>query len=334
MKHFLVLFPVLTLLLAGCYKEPVAEGVIAPLSAFVGENISFTNYSQNAENVEWNMGDGTITSEFSPVYSYESPGIYNVILTAFGKKGDGNVAYFSVEILSKDPVANAVINPNPAWVGEEIAFTNLSTNTAYSEWDMGDGTVSTSFNLVHYYVDPGRYNVSLKAFNKNNDINIASFVVDITGSELMVIVKEYFDEYVIEDASVLLYASENDWYEADFDKAVGGEQFTNSYGECLFEGLSYQKYYVDVYYQLGNEGYVNWLLGKDDILWVETQEVSGGWDHTFIAYVEAVTFDNQKKSTGRPVVRPAPGDVHPIYKGAATNRSARENKISIQKERK
>ena len=234
----------------------------------------------------------------------------------------------------KEPFANATINPNPAWVGEDIAFTNLSTNTGYSEWDMGDGTASSSFNVVHYYIDPGQYTVTLNSYGEKKGTSRATFVVDVSGSALKIIVKEYIDEYVIEEASVLLYTSEDDWYEADFDKAVGGEQFTNSYGECMFEGLSSQKYYVDVYYQVGNEGYVNWLLGEEDIGWVETQEVTGGYDHTFIAYVDAVTFDDQKKSTGRPAVRPPLRDISQMKGTGAGDRSPRENKISTRIERK
>ena len=235
----------------------------------------------------------------------------------------------------KEPVANADIKYNPAWVGEDITFTNLSTNTAYSEWDMGDGTASSSFNVIHYYIDPGQYTVTLNSYGDKKGTSRATFVIDVTGSDLKIIVKEYYDEYLIEEASVLLYASQDDWYEANTDKAVGGEQFTNSYGECWFEGLSSQIYYVDVYYRLGNDGYVNWLLGEEDIGWVETQEVIGGYEQTFIAYVDAVTFDDdQKKSTGRPMVRPPLRDVSQMKGTCTGNRALRENKISTKIERK
>ena len=111
----------------------------------------------------------------------------------------------------KEPFANARINPNPAWVGEDITFTNLSTNTAYSEWDMGDGTVSSSFNVIHYYIDPGQYTVTLNSYGEKKGTSRATFVVDVSGSSLKVIVKEYYNEYVIEEASVYLYASLDDW---------------------------------------------------------------------------------------------------------------------------
>ncbi len=63
------------------------------------EEVTFTNLSQNATHVEWDMDDGTITSVFSPNYAFELPGLYNVMLTAFGEKGDVSVAYFNVEVI-------------------------------------------------------------------------------------------------------------------------------------------------------------------------------------------------------------------------------------------
>lgn len=235
----------------------------------------------------------------------------------------------------REPLANATINPMDPWVGEDITFTNLSTNTAYSEWDMGDGTASSSFNVVHYYIHPGEYNVNLSSYGDKKGMSRATFVIYVTGSELKVSVLEFYDEYAIEEASVLLYESEDDWWEANIDKAVGGEQFTDRYGECMFEGLSSMEYYVDVYYRVGNEGYVNWLLGEDDIGWVRTQEVMGAYYQEFIAYVDAVTFDDtQKKSTGRPALRPDVRDVKQIKGISAGQRTMKENKVSTPRERK
>lgn len=234
-----------------------------------------------------------------------------------------------------DPYADAVFTPKDPWVGEDVKFTNLSTNTDYVEWTMGDGVTYSAFSPTHYYIDPGKYTVNLRAFGKKSGVSVATFVVDVYGSELKVIVQEVDEEYAIEEASVILYASEDDWFEADIDKAVGGEQFTNRYGECWFEGLSYQMYYVDVYYRVGNEGYVNWLLGEYDIGWVETQELPGGYDHTFFANVEAVTFDDsQAKSTGRPALRPPMREVKRASGNAISGISLKENKTSTKLERK
>ena len=94
----------------------------------------------------------------------------------------------------QEPFADAIITPNPAWVGEDITFDNLSHNTDYVEWNMGDGSSSSAFNVVHYYTDPGTYDVTLSAYGKKGGVNVASFTVDVEGSELEIIVKEYWDE--------------------------------------------------------------------------------------------------------------------------------------------
>jgi hypothetical protein len=91
---------------------------------------------------------------------------------------------------------------------------------------------------------------------------------------------------------------------------------------------------VDVYYRVGNEGYVNWLLGEEDIEWVETQLLPGGYDHTFIAYVDFVTFDDQKKSAGRPLVRPPLQELNRSTEKSAGRTPLKENKFSVEKERK
>jgi PKD repeat protein len=225
------------------------------------------------------------------------------------------------------PFADAIISPNPAWVGEDITFDNYSYNMNYVEWSMGDGTTSSAFNVVHYYDHPGFYDVNLRAYGTNGQVSIASFVVEVEGSELRVIVEEIVQGYLIKGASVVLFASLDDWYEADYSKAVA-EEFTNDYGECYFSGLSYQRYYVDVY----EESHVNWLLGEEDpYRWIETQKLPGGWDHTFIAYVDYVTWE--KKSAGRPAERPSLENLKNQLKGAGAERPRKENKVSVKKER-
>ena len=237
----------------------------------------------------------------------------------------------------QEPFADAFITPNPAWVGEDITFTNASLHTDYVEWTMGDGTSSSAFNVVHYYYDPGFYDVTLRAFGKKSGVSMASFVVEVDGSELKIVVKEYYDEYFIDGASVVLFSTHEDWIEGDWENKGVAEEYTNQYGECYFSGLSYQKYYVDVYYKVGNEGYHNYFLGDEDIGFIETQLLPGGYDHTFIAYVDAVIFEEKKSaevSNERPAVRPPLVDLRSQQKSARGERPLKENKFSVKKERK
>jgi len=191
----------------------------------------------------------------------------------------------------KDPFADAIITPNPAFIGEDVTFTNLSHNAGAFEWALGDGTTSTAFNVVHTYYDPGKYLVSLKAFGERSGMSTATFEVDVIGEELKVRVLEYFDEYLVQGASVILYPTLQDWIN---ETNPVDEQFTNGVGECIFTNLSYQHYWVDVWEQ----DHDNYLLAEEDEGFIKTQLMEPGYEHLFIAYVDYYE-PGAKKSSSR-----------------------------------
>ncbi len=236
----------------------------------------------------------------------------------------------------KDPIANASINPNPAYVGEDITFTNRSTNTDYTEWDMGDGSTSTAFNVIHSYVDPGTYTVNQRSFRDKGGMSSVSHMVEVTGSELKIIVKEYWEEYLVPDVEIYLFLTLDDWDTGDINLAIG-PFYTDKYGEVTIDGLSYQNYYVDAYYQAGNEGYTNWDLGMEDVVWIDTKLLTGWEYHTFIAYVDEVTFETKKSASATNEVRkgripfsPAAGQ----KKATGQDRPIKENKSTQPREKK
>jgi PKD repeat protein len=191
----------------------------------------------------------------------------------------------------REPYADAIINPNPAYVGEDISFTNISDNAESFEWSMGDGTTSTAYNVIHYYDDPGTYLVSLTAFGRKGGVSTATFEVDVIGSELRIIVKEFYDEYVVPNASVILYPTLTDW---ENETNPVGERYTNAVGECIFTGLSYQRYYVDVW-EANHDNYT--LAAEDWERYIQTQLLEPGFDQTYVAYVDY--YETTKKSTSR-----------------------------------
>ncbi|MFO7934970.1 MAG: PKD domain-containing protein [Bacteroidales bacterium] len=221
----------------------------------------------------------------------------------------------------KDPYADAIITPNPAYVGEEIYFDNISTDAEQFEWNMGDGTIYNGVHVSHYYNDPGIYLVSLKAFGKKGGVSTATFEVEVIGSQLKVIVEEYYDEYPVPNASVILYPTLNDW---ENETNPVDEQFTNAVGECMFTGLSYQRYYVDVW----EEDHDNYTLASEDVGFIETQLLEPGYDHTFIAYVDYYE-PTAKKSTSRSTQKEL------MMKEGETGkkRPLKENKFSEKKEK-
>jgi subtilisin family serine protease/PKD repeat protein len=73
--------------------QPIAEFDVEmssanpSLSFEVGETISFLNKSSNANEFIWDFGDGNASMEVEPFHSYETPGVYTVVLRAIGPEG-------------------------------------------------------------------------------------------------------------------------------------------------------------------------------------------------------------------------------------------------------
>lgn len=232
---------------------------------------------------------------------------------------------------NREPYAEAAVDLNPAFVGEYVRFTSYSTNTDHVEWEMGDGYLYDTPVVDHFYVDPGSYDVTLRAFGTKRGVSTAVIPMEVIGSEITIEVREYYEEYLIPDVEIYLFMTLDDWDTGDIDLAIG-PFYTDSYGNVTIDGLSYQKYYVDAYYQYGNEGYVNWILGGEDVYWIETQLLTGWETHFFTAYVEAVVFDSKKSTearTGRLPFSPAAGQLK-----AASDRAKKENKSTVEGEKR
>lgn len=189
---------------------------------------------------------------------------------------------------NREPFADATVDLNPAFVGEYVRFTSYSTNTDYEEWDMDDGIMYTQPIVDHYFVDPGDYDVTLRAFGTHGGVSTALIPMEVIGAELTVVVKEYYDDYVLPEASVILYPTLTDW---ENQTNMVAEAFTDSNGECTFTNLSYQEYFIDVW-----EAYHhNWDLAAEDVEFIKTPMLEGAYYWTFEALVDYFP-DGAKKS--------------------------------------
>lgn len=211
---------------------------------------------------------------------------------------------------NREPFADASISVNPAYVGEYITFQSYSTNSDYVEWDMGDEYTYDDPLVEHYYEDPGWYDVELKAFGTKGGVDIAVFPVEVIGSELTVEVRLYSDPgaplgALIPNARVRLYPDLPAW---NAEERMEVEAYTNSYGQCTFTNLSYQRYYVDVW----DDFHDNYTLASEDVGFIETDPLEGIYLWTFVAMVDY--YPGGKKSTAsktRPELTldaPATGD--------------------------
>ncbi|HPT13408.1 MAG TPA: PKD domain-containing protein [Bacteroidales bacterium] len=112
MKHLLKIGMAMLVLFAvaqsmSCKEEKVPE-VIASFTYAVDATdymkVTFTNQSQNFSALAWDFGDGTTSTEASPVHTYAALGTFTVKLTATNNDGSGTDMYSEVVTIT-DPNA-------------------------------------------------------------------------------------------------------------------------------------------------------------------------------------------------------------------------------------
>jgi len=180
------------------------------------------------------------------------------------------------------PNAYFSATPGEPVVGEEVMFTNESDNAYGFDWNFGDGYISHDVNPVHYYTASGSFEVALKAFSRNGQSDEAFMTIDVKVPTLLEIeVLEYYEEYPVEDASVILYETLNDW---EGETNMLNEGFTDTEGKVVFSDLDYIVYYVDVW----EAGHDNYVLKDEDVGFIRTPEIMPNKINRFIAYVDIV----------------------------------------------
>ncbi len=154
---------------------PIASFYASTTNANVGDNISFTNNSKDADHCVWNFGDGsTPSTESNPCHAYASKGVYNVVLTVYSpseeKHDEMPMSITVTEATPEEPKPTALFSASTtnANVGDNICFTNKSMNADHYVWDFGDGQTSQESNPCHTYASKGAYYVKLTAYSPTN----------------------------------------------------------------------------------------------------------------------------------------------------------------------
>ncbi len=136
----------------------------APLSVKFKPNI----YSpESIVLYQWTFGDGSASSNSSPLHIYSNTGAYDVSLIVTTQSGCADTLRIdSAVLVGTPPAANFDATPRDACAFTPIQFTDLSTGTITSwQWDFGDGGISFDQNPIHVYGDTGYFTVQLIVAN-------------------------------------------------------------------------------------------------------------------------------------------------------------------------
>ncbi len=163
------------------YPVPIVIGV-SPESSFLVDvtsgcvplTVTLFDALTVADSIVYDMGDGTVISGSSPVYSYTTPGDYIITMIAYNDEGCSDTLVFSdtIHVLTQ-PHAEFVVDVLEGCSPVTVNFTNNSSGLVNSNfnWDFDDGTNLSSFNAAHTYSNPDVYTITLTVMNDNGCID-------------------------------------------------------------------------------------------------------------------------------------------------------------------
>lgn len=126
----------------------------------------FTNLSTVSSGMlasEWTFGDGTTSTDDSPIHPYETAGPFFVTLKV---KTPNNCSDSKTKTIKINPLPKVNFTIQDACDKDTIRFSNqssISTGTISSKWYFGDNDSLNTINANHLYDTSGTYNVKLRA---------------------------------------------------------------------------------------------------------------------------------------------------------------------------
>ncbi len=194
------------------------------------------------------------------------------------------------------PSAHFYTDTTDPEVGQTVVFYNDSQDARDFEWDFGDGYTSNERTPEHVFTSSGPVTVTLTAISKSGVSDEASLDLNITVPTLLEIeVREYYQEYLVPDASVYLYPTLSDW---DAQTNLMASGFTNENGVVVFSNLDPYVYYVDVW----ETTHDNYSLRDEDVGFIRTPEILPHQINSFIAWVDVADHGKGLARGTRPLV--------------------------------
>jgi gliding motility-associated-like protein len=133
-------------------------------------NAMFNNTSLAGKSFLWRFGDGNMSTDINPVYTYTDTGTYTITLVATDSSTCNIVDSTSLTIhVFPKPTADFSTQPIPAQYNTPTIFSNGSSGATHYVWFFGDGD-STQKNsadtVIHQYEQTNTFNACLVAINQ------------------------------------------------------------------------------------------------------------------------------------------------------------------------
>lgn len=199
---------------------PVADIKIKPISFNphgnfeVGRPIYFNgsgSYDPNGDyiqNFTWDFGDGNQSISSEPMHNYTAAGVYTVSLIISDGEFNSAREHYTIEVPypPSGPILTHRINPLEVYTYQDVQFDATETydlDSDYSDlrfkWFFGDNTTSTGDNIVHKYLKPGEYIITLKVTDETGVMAMESkYTVHVLNHKPVARIKSIKDIYTDE----------------------------------------------------------------------------------------------------------------------------------------
>ncbi len=171
--------------------RPVAEFAASPTSGNAPLEVQFTDRSSgDIDGWFWTFGDGSTSSEQSPVHEYINAGVFTVTLGVSGAGGTDSITKTNlIKAAGADKIeAQFTAAPTRGKSPLTVQFEDNSAGTVDSWlWDFGDNNTSDQQNPEHIYDAEGEYTVALTVSNSSESdtetkSDFIQVVPDLTGN--------------------------------------------------------------------------------------------------------------------------------------------------------
>ena len=128
--------------------------------------VTFTDTSSWAEEVEWFFGDGRSSKSRNPSHTYELPGTYKVSQKVTNERGQSFVTeeeyveVFPLPFVDFDPSPKVVYLPDA-----DVTFNNFSFNAVSYEWYFEDQFFSNDTTPSYRFYEEGEYDIKLIGYS-------------------------------------------------------------------------------------------------------------------------------------------------------------------------
>ncbi|MFC2114064.1 pectinesterase family protein [Bacteroidota bacterium] len=141
---------------------------------FAGNTFSYTNQttiSSGTVSYSWTFGDNSVSSQTSPVHSYNVAGTYSVSLIGTSDQSCMDSSFRSVIVYPMPSVSFNINDTDQCFSGNNFQLSNsssISSGTLSYLWTFGDGADATSKDTNHTYNTPGQYSIRLQVNSSEN----------------------------------------------------------------------------------------------------------------------------------------------------------------------